>query len=194
MAATDSSPNHIVGIGYGFLEGPLHARLFRKQLTKHGLRYSGNHAECDILLAHSAGCWYLSQELSPKLTVYVGMPLAKQRTRRTLWQSNLQDVIHLSWRHLAVVGVKNIYYALLHPRRNWRIMQQADAAEPTMFSSSQHIFIANQHDPWPRGNALEHYLEHHDWAFISLPGSHNNLWEDPEQYIAILEHYAELLA
>lgn len=33
-----------------------------------------------------------------------------------------------------------------------------------------------------------------DWAFISLPGLHDDIWEYSEYYVPIINYYAELLA
>lgn len=191
--ATNSS-KLTVGISYGLLEGPTHGRYFRSQLAKHGFRYSDDHKKCDIIVAHSAGCWLLSPDVQPKILLYVAMPLVSERLTRTFLHANWRNLKHLSWHRISKTAVAGIGYGLSQPKRNIAIVRGAKQATPTIPKTGQKILVINQHDPWPRGLGLRHYIKTHPWAFVSLPGSHDDVWEHPKRYIKLLERYARLLA
>jgi hypothetical protein len=69
----------------------------------------------------------------------------------------------------------------------------ARTAQPRILPQVPAIFIANRHDPWPHAAQLQSYVADHPWAFIHLPGSHDDIWEHSERYVAIITHYARLL-
>jgi hypothetical protein len=185
-------------ISYGFLGGPAHSRKLRELLAAQGLTPVKPSAEPDIIIAHSGGCWLIPEASLARLVIFIGMPLAHDNPRHIYWQVNRQNVL------AAAKGLKlmklldgiifNLYYALTQPRRNRAIMRQVRDPRPSILPQASHVFIANQHDPWPASKQLDDLLKTQDWAFIGLPGAHNDIWEHPDRYAAIINHYARLLA
>lgn len=88
---------------------------------------------------------------------------------------------------------KNIFYLMRQPSRNLNMVRQAKTATPSIFPGRPAVFIVNRHDPWPKDKKIQNYLDTYDWSFISLPGAHDDIWEHPGRYAAIIEHYARLL-
>jgi predicted RNA binding protein YcfA (HicA-like mRNA interferase family) len=70
----------------------------------------------------------------------------------------------------------------------------AKHATPVILPEASYVLIANRYDPWPRSKQLDRFLETRGWSFISLPGSHDDIWQHPERYAPIIDHYARLLA
>lgn len=200
MTATGSAnkPDLTYTISYGFLGGPAHSRKLRRLLQAQGLKPVKQTAEPDIIIAHSAGCWLIPQASSARLVIFIGMPLAHDKPRQVYWQVNRQNILAATkgLKLIKALGgiIFNIYYALTQPRRNRAIMREVRDPQPSILPQAKHVFIANRHDPWPQSKQLEDLLETRDWAFIGLPGSHNDIWEHPERYAAITNHYARLLA
>lgn len=180
-------------ISYGLAGGNLHSRHFRKAMVEAGFQHVAKD-EADIIIAHSAGCWLIPKNSSPQLVLYVGMPLANQKPSVT-WRKALKSgYSNNSLRRNLKISSKNTFYSLTQPRRNIRIIRQASNFEPSTFKGARNIFIANHFDPWPQGPKLGSFIDDHNWAFLNLEGSHDNIWDNPERYVAIIKQYAGLLA
>jgi hypothetical protein len=200
MARTASKPKTELSfaVSYGFLGGPAHSRRLRKLLRQRGYVQAQTAEQADIVIAHSGGCWLIPKSASPKLLVFVGMPLSEAHPHQTFKdarQKNIQAFMynfHLL-RGLAI-GFYSLYYWLIQPTRNRDIVRRAKTAPDVTSQAETTVFIANRDDPWPHSARLAQYLGNHNWVFLSLPGSHNDIWEYSERYVAIIDHYARLLA
>jgi hypothetical protein len=184
---------------YGFVGGPGLSRRLRKQLKALGLVPTDAIEQADIIVAHSAGCWLIPENARPKLVIYVGMPLAQAYPHKTFIAARRENIqaffknLHvLRGIYMALCG---LYYGLTQPLRNRDIIRGVKQAQPaTEFSGAQAVFIANRNDPWPRSDKLQAYMDDRDWAFIGLPGAHDDIWEHSDRYAAIINYYARLLA
>ena len=184
-------------ISYGFLGGPFTGHKLRRLLRQSGCTPASNLTEADIIIAHSAGCWLVDAGARPRLIMYVGMPLAQANAKQTFGQANRRNIWAIAWHgHFLSglqIGLCSLYYGLRQPRRNLGIIKMTKSALPYTSATAQTIFVANQYDPWPQSPRLATYLAGQSWAFIGLPGSHDNIWEQPERYVEIINHYAKLL-
>lgn len=197
MTDTNSRAKHLTfAINYGFASGPVHSKKLRKLAAQAGFKPAPI-TKADIVIAHSAGCWLLPSDIRPKLIIYVGMPLATGRAQHIWLRANLASFKEGNTRHNLSTRVKNTYYGLRQPRRNLRIVREAKhkIGHPTLFSNVLAVFIANRRDLWPKSDTRQAaLLAEQQWAFISLPGNHDDIWEKPERYVAIMEHYGKILA
>lgn len=185
---------------HGFLGGKLHSRGLRRTLRNRGYSAALSAEKADIIIAHSGGSYYLLQAgFKPKLLLLVAPALPRtnpraifNETRRQLWQTARHNH-YLRKRLLWSLG--SFGYALVQPRRNLRMLHAASDMSLAMpaFAGTTVVFITNRHDPWPQGPQLQRLLKN-PWAFMSLPGAHEHIWEHPQHYVEILEHYARLLA
>jgi hypothetical protein len=180
----------IYGLNGGSLPGRKLSRLFKEA----GWKPAKQAGEADLIIAHSAGCWLIPPSAEPKLVMYVGMPLAQATPRRTWAAANKVAFQKGGIKHSLKIRAQNAYYQVRQPRRNLGIIRRAKTAQPVIFPKAQSIFIANRHDPWLKSETLQTYLDNQEWAFISLPGVHDDIWKHPERYAAIINHYARLLA
>ena len=180
-------------VSYGFTEGNLHSRRLRKQLRAMGFRQAPL-ASADIIVAHSTGCCLIPQSAQPKLVIYIGMPLVMARPRKAWVQANLANFKDGHIMHNIAIRLKNTGTGLRHPWRNVSMLRKPIIGIPSLFPKAQSVFIANRDDPWPRGPELDSFIASKPWAFISLSGAHDNVWNDSIQYLNIINHYAKLLA
>lgn len=178
---------------YGLFGRPNLTHKLDKLLETKGLRPARDAEHADILIAHSAGCWLIPKIARPRLVIWNGVPLAADH-KTAYRQANKQIYKQSSARQLIRHFRGNIQSALRYPRRNLSIIRMAKHAELIGLPGASYVFIANRDDPWPRSKRLDEFLHDKDWAFISLPGPHNHIWRHPEQYAAIINHYAQLLA
>lgn len=196
MAAIASKPKAELNfaISYGLAGGRGHGRKFSKLLQQAGWKPAKQASDADIIIAHSAGCWLIPRSAKPKLVLYIGMPLAQAAPRRTWAAARKIAFQKSSLKYSLKTNIQSGYYVSCQLRRTWGIIRQAKTAQPVIFPKARSVFIANRHDLWPQSETLQTYLENRDWAFISLPGIHDDIWEHPERYVAIINHYARLLA
>src|SRR5438270_6473496 len=112
----------------------------------------------------------------PKLIIYIGMPLAQARPREAWLAANLasfkRGYILASLR----TRMKTFYYGIRQPKRNINIIRMAKAARPVILPKAAAVFIINQHDPWPKSEELQQYIDVRDWEFINMPGTHDDVW------------------
>jgi hypothetical protein len=172
--------------------GPGHSRTFRKLMIQAGFQPTVI-TMADIILAHSAACWLIPETARPKVVTYVGMPLVMARPRDTWIRASLLSLRRGQLMQQLHTRSHNTYYAFRQPIRNFGIMRHPKIAQPVIFPTAQTLFVANRYDPWPRGPSLKTFLTTKPWVFIGMPGSHENIWEDPRNYVTILNHYAKRL-
>lgn len=173
-------------------------RKFRKLMRRRDYHLREDAETSDIIIAHSAGCWFLPEESSAKLICLVGMPLPQINLRRTFFQVNRTNV----WEHFKSRkphrfihdSLVNLFYIARHPSHSRSIIRIAQNMPAPHQSTAQYVFIANQYDAWQQSPSLTEYIEKYNWTFISLPGSHNDIWPNADRYVAIIDHYAKLLA
>lgn len=189
----DTNFNNVTfAISYGFMEGHLHGRGLTKGLAKRGF-HSSDLDQADIIIAHSAGCGLIPADSKPSLVVYIGMPLHMAKPKRQWAGVTLTSLTKGNPLKDLVTRAKNSYHGVINIRRNIRIMQNPQLGEPALFPGAKAVFIANRYDAWPRGPGLERFVDQKPWAFISLPGTHEDIWENPEKYVDIIEVYAKRL-
>ncbi|HVX56125.1 MAG TPA: hypothetical protein VHA37_00175 [Candidatus Saccharimonadales bacterium] len=194
MASTGSRRKPLT---YAVVDGlagrPSHSHVLRKLLDGEHLQATEDTEQADIIITHSAGCWLVPKTAAARLVIWIGVPLAENQGR-AYRQANLQIYRHAGTRRLVPLFAGNLYYALRYFRRSLAIIRMAKHAEPIILPKAAYVFIANRYDPWPRSRRLDTFLKTKDWAFISLSGSHDDVWHHPERYAAIIDHYARLLA
>jgi hypothetical protein len=182
-----------VAISYGLAGGPLCSRHLRQNLKESGFNVTSNLDKADIIIAHSAGCWLLPKMSQAQLVIYVGMPINQEDPFKTLLSANSQMLNGSSLKRSLIIRLWSWYYWLTKPLLNLRIVRMAKTAEPVILSKAQSVFLANRYDPWTKGKKINQYVKKYHWAFIGLPGDHDDIWQSEAKYIAIISHYAGLL-
>lgn len=190
MATTNSKFSF--AISYGLVGGPLHSKGLRKQMAKAGFN-PASLREADIIIAHSAGCWLMPKNAKPKIVLYIGMPLASSKPTETWRKAVKSGYKNNSFKRNLKGSSKNAFYGITQPRRNLNIICSASNSKPAIIKGAASIFVANKHDPWPTGENLVKVVNNHDWAFIGLGGSHDDIWDHPDHYVEVINHYAKLL-
>jgi hypothetical protein len=198
MTATSSPAKPLsFFISYGFICGAKHGKELVKLLQSAGFRQAGDRSSADIIIAHSAGTWKISDR-SPKLVLYIAVPLLQKYPLFTFIRSGLQDIKAFcrpeNMKRGIVFSAKATYYSLRNPLRNFGLMKIGSKGRPQRVARTRTVFISNQNDPWQRSAQIDSYLANEDWAFIAMPGCHDDLWLNPDHYVEIINHYARLLA
>lgn len=194
MTATGSPTEPLTyAIVQGLFGRPSQGKKLGGLLERKGLRPARSAERADVIIAHSAGCWLIPEHARARLVIWDGAPLAEERGR-TFRQANLLIHKHLSPGRSIMHLSRNAYYGLRHVRQNIRIVRMSKQAGLSVRPGTTYVFITNRYDPWPRSKQLDEFLETKDWAFISMPGTHDAIWRHPEYYAQVIDHYARLLA
>lgn len=187
-----------VAIRYGFGEDSWHGRVLVQALTRQGYRLTDDAAEADIIIAHSAGCFYLPDTGAEQLTVLVG-PL--YWPGRSLTGSSL------------VKSARDFYYYRRHGMtRAWLVKTAHNircingdlpSIIPIVQSARRHhdfyqtlrgkylLIIRNQHDTFLTPEAPQLLKPHAAVMFRTLPGEHDDLWLHPMPYIHLIQSMHE---
>ncbi|HEY1835693.1 MAG TPA: hypothetical protein VGG13_02630 [Candidatus Saccharimonadales bacterium] len=168
---------------YGFVGGKTHSRKFRKLLAARGLQPAGSAELADIIVAHSAGCFMIPEATSARLIMLVGLPLQQQKTITTFLRAHRENIRAFAEnRHIGRfmrIWTYSLYYGLRQPRRNYRAARMVGRTTLSIPNAEKThvVLIANRHDPWLKAPLLDEYMAKQPFSFISLAGSHDNIWE-----------------
>jgi len=193
MARTASKPKPLTyALSYGLAGGPFHARSLMRYM-KAAKFIPATLETADIIIAHSAGCWLIPSTATPRLVVYVGMPLAQTHPTKTFLQAQRNSSRYNRLSSQFKIRLISTYYLLIQPQHNKDIVRMASHARPIIFPKAKTVLIANHHDPWPKSKTLDDYLSRYNWSFISMEGAHDDIGIHPERYVEVIKHYARLL-
>jgi hypothetical protein len=178
-----------VCIIYGLNEGPAMGRELCKSLREAGFTISDNPATADVIFAHSGGCYLIPQQNQAKLIVLAGLPYWPGRpwviaTTLKVWQEARaynQLGQSGSW---ALKWLFHIRYAF-NLRAAIRMALNRTLDKPWNSTQPQ-IIVRNRHDAYC-GPDLSEVPFKGPRTFISLPGEHDDCWENPERYVNLLQ-------
>ncbi len=162
-------------IQYGFAEGPKIAQKFITDLTHDGWELTSVET-ADIIIAHSGGSRVIPEINSAESIVLVNISpwpevsLLGALTRKlTSERFSASKVLWNFW-----YGISNIPYAF-SMKRNYSLPP-----------ANKTIIIRNIKDTYmPKKRLTE--LSAAGYEIIELPGTHDDIWENPTSYINIID-------
>lgn len=163
-----------VAIQYGFAEGPKIANKFIASLRAEGWELAPVE-KADIIIAHSGGCRAIANESSAKKILLVNISpwpevgifgaLAKKIASEHF---NVNKLFWNLW-----YGITKISYASTM-RGNY-----------SLSPPHKTIVIRNKNDTYmPKKRLTE--LEAASYEIIELPGTHDDIWDNPKSYIHLI--------
>jgi len=176
-----------VAIIPGFGEGRIQSQKLRQALLTSGYRIASDPKTADIIIAHSAGCYLLPKQYRARAVFNIGYPLWPSRNILRSLQAKLAD----EYRRLGLVTwsrkiALNTLQALnvphtWHCARGWRTREQS-----LQKRMAQQYFLRNKDDTYCHPDALRETAGE-NYVYISLPGYHDQLWDEPEPYVHLLQ-------
>jgi predicted alpha/beta hydrolase family esterase len=194
---SSAKPLATYAISHGFSHGRRHSGNMRRLLSKAGYQEVKDVARADIILAHSAGCYRIPLDNQARLILLVGVPMNTQKLRTTMQLARKNDTIAFKatgqYKRRLRLSSLSVLQLATHPRRHYGLVQTVKANRHALphYKADQTIVIASRDDPWPEPVRELAKTSAHGYSFISLTGSHNHIWQAPEQYVEIIEHYAK---
>lgn len=181
-----------VAIIYGWAEGPWQGGKFKKQLEQSGFRLSSDPRSADVIIGHSAGCYFLPEAVGARLIILIGLPFWP---RKLLIISLLQKLwweIHHHRRNSDLTWwlhktIHNIWYTLTKPSLTPKaLIAHRRRNLPSVSEGRKIILIRNDADTFCHPdiqNSLEAARKYHP---VELAGGHDDCWMNPKPYIDLL--------
>ncbi|MDB5175209.1 MAG: hypothetical protein JWM81_67 [Candidatus Saccharibacteria bacterium] len=182
-----------VAILYGFTEGRRHGHRMRKALRKAGYRVVRHPDDADILIAHSAGCFFTKDYKKATFVMLINPPYWPGKTlRKRAVERFFVDLKHgirptKIW-FWAYKNCLNVYYGLSRFKRNWRLVIMAlHFTLPKAVAHHKNVLVVRNHDDTWLSPELEAVKESQPAISIHhLSGEHDDCWRHPSRYIALL--------
>jgi hypothetical protein len=182
-----------VSIIYGFGEGEWHGRAFRSALQMAGFSTNHQPATADIVIAHSAGCFYLPNERQDQLTILIGpsywpgKPLIVSFWQKVSWdfKDYRRRGMTAAWFYKTL---RNTLY-IIGGTRKARLMIK-NTRRQNFYAALRNkwtVIIRNQDDSWLTPNAKALLGSKATFSFHELPGQHDDCWINPEPYVRLLQ-------
>lgn len=183
-----------VHIIHGWAEGGWHSRKLRASLTTHGFTVTNTALQADIIIAHSAGCnliqagHHASIVLCINPTYWPGRSVLGRGVRKIM-----QDIAFVSRRRSfkwwLLKTFWNMTYLVTSPMRMLRIKLALFRNQLPASTAISLLIIRNGNDPWCTPEITRKYEPAANVSFISLPGTHDDVWERPERYVSLLRAF-----
>jgi hypothetical protein len=183
-----------VAIIYGLAEGKRIGKKFRLHLAEHGFSCVDDIMAADIILTHSGGVLAIPSNCEGKTVLIVGPSVA--------WAGSIISAIHKKigidvrmaraqrrMLRLTTRSVHNLGYLVRQSpmfRTLWRIAHERRNELPLLTNCRVGIIMLKD-DPITGLDKLGlHNLL--PYAFIQLDRLHDDLWDNPDDYISILRY------
>jgi len=181
-----------VAILYGFSEGPWYGRQMRAVLKNHGFDTTKDVRTADIIIAHSAACYLIPTDTQAKLILHVGYTYWPGRSLLNSLNATLRHEYReqgfAKWLLRCIIHDLHMLNAAQTARMipGWRNPLRA----LDKLAATRHVFVRNRHDSYCEPAALLQ-ATNQTHTYLSMPGSHNHLWDNPETYVNLLQSVYE---
>lgn len=177
----------------GFAEGRHTMREFPARLESHGFTLTDDLRAAKIIIAHSGGCFVIPEHVNAKLILLVGIPYwpGKSTLRSTIDKTRLAYREHRNnhnirrwlarqmW-HVFYIGYIRQNIAIVQGRRAATIWKKRPAA--------QTVVVRNEQDAYCMPDLYSLPFQSKP-IFVTLPGGHDDCWQNPEPYIDLIKSY-----
>lgn len=182
-----------VAIRYGVVCGPAHGKRFRAELQKAGYKYVKRLEEADIIVAHSAGCFWLPEAPTKQRLLMIDPPYWPGRSiGERAWRRLRTSVQFRKYGYSFFYWLEHylwyFFYSVKDAPRTWRIIKTAPKYDLALKVKNQRaILVRNDDDDWlsPDLDSLRIINPH--LIIKKLPGEHEDCWHNPKPYVKLLQ-------
>lgn len=182
-----------VKIQYGIFAGERTGTRLRKALRRAGYEVVRDVNKADIVIAHSAGCFWLPEAPSKHKLVLIDPPYWPGRSIKARARSRSYNNWHFRqfgypFRPWLVRNVWGVYYAGRDLRRTLRILRYAPGYHlEEIIHNRNALLVRNEHDDWltPDLGGLKRSYPH--LKVVTVPGDHDDFNYHPEHYVDLLQ-------
>ncbi len=191
LAITHQSHHLTVAIIHGWAEGEWQSRQFRQQLHEAGYQLSNDVRQADVIFAHSSGCYLVPVEAKAKVIILVGIPYWPKRWLLTSVITKFinEVTIYRQKRRLdwwINKTIHNVWYIVTRPQASLDVITKHNLTN--LPEGSRHKVLVVR----PTGDTFTHpdikqLLSSHAFSFITIPGTHDDCWLEPLEYIQLIQ-------
>lgn len=188
-----------VAVLYGTGEGKRIGKKLCRMLEERGFVCTNDAGQADAIIAHSGGALLIPPATTARAILIVG-PITGFRgsffgaVYRKVHQDMRGAVEARTLTAFFGKSLHNLGYILGKPGHHFRMLRGLAYGRKFLpeLNAPRVAVIAFRDDPWSGFLAENAPHDRHSYAFIHYDKLHDDLWQQPENYITVLEYlYAE---
>jgi len=176
----------------GWSEGAGQTRKLAACLINNGFTQSKKVEDADILITHSAGCYFAAEAGKAKLVMLINPSYGLGGAGAGLGQVN--DTLFGAPRQIRQWGFINwlqmrswnAYYLLSQPHRSLKILKYIKSDPVSLPGAEKIIFLDNDSDRDHTSAVEKVRAAHKNVVYIPHPGLHEDCWINPQPYVDLL--------
>ena len=183
-----------VAIVHGWAEGEWQSQIFRRLLENSNFHYIRDVERADIIVAHSSGCFLVPTNVNAQLIILVGPPYWPGRLLAVSVILKLfKEITHhrknqqLSW--WANKLIHNIWYIFSQPQDTYNAMTK-HKLQNLPDGRRHHVVMVRPDDDTFTHPHIDQVVGDPNYAYVSVPGSHDECWIDPQAYVELIKRFA----
>jgi hypothetical protein len=181
-----------VAIVPGWSEGPWQSRKFRQLLKGSGFKVTKNVRDADIILAHSAGCFWIPINIRAALILLVG---PNYWPGRSYFMAAVLNTVGGLKHHRANGSViwwatkllHNTWYILSRPLTTLRLFKHVTEENLPFDGARKILLIRNQRDSFCHPDIQELLPKTKGYKFLEFEGDHEDCWLNPQPYVDLIQ-------
>lgn len=176
-----------VALIYGYAEGPRIGKKFRESLVTSGHELVGID-KAEVIIAHSGGSFLIPDNHAANLVVLVDVPyydshrsFIKKLTKRVAEEGwSRESISKFAW---------NNWYVISDLKRSHQMYKAVIRGTFYGLAGKKVLVIRNSQDVFGKLAQDKEEAQKAGWVATELPGTHDDLWINPEPYIKLAEKH-----
>ncbi len=172
-----------VFISAGFPESRWHTKRFMPFLEEQGFEMTHDMSEADIIIAHSGGCYMLNSQKAAKLILLIGLPYWPGKNLISCLAGKVK--LEKKDKRFFEKTLFSVFYGIIYIPK-WIIMLRAYLRKDfDVIRADKVLLIHNEQDTFMNSKESQKISKQHGWQYVSMPGQHDDLWDNPGPYISL---------
>ncbi len=183
-----------VTIQYGVFAGHHTGKKLRKALQAAGYHITDRTDDADIIIAHSAGCFWLPEPSAAQQVVLIDPPYwpgksVRVRARSRYFRNLRFHSYGYPLRYWLIRNLWGAYYGVFDWKQTRRITRFAPSYNLAVIVRDYPniLLVRNEHDDWLAPDLSEVMRANPRLVVHRLPGDHDDINYHPERYVALLK-------
>lgn len=182
-----------VKIAYGIFAGERNGRRLRRALRQAGYGITRKFGDADIIIAHSAGCFWLPPASKSQHYLLIDPPYWPGRAvgerARSRARTNFRFRTYgYPLRYWLARNLWGLYYAARDLPRTVRIVRFAAKYDLEAIVRGRNVtLVRNEHDDWLTPDLERLQTVNPQLRTVEMPGDHDHFSYHPEAYVHLLQ-------
>ncbi len=177
-----------VSIIYGGAEGSRTGLRLKNALLEAGYVYERNPAKADVIIAHSAGCYLVPNNIQASTTLLVGIP---HWPGKSIFKGVRQKFAHdirycLSNRYRRWFLYKSFWNTIYFLRFDKAVRTLKGRSQGRLWELRGKVIVVRNDDDFFCMPEFEKLPFKSTPQYVTIEGTHDDLWINPAVYISLL--------